>query len=96
MSQQLPVYSLSSYCAPKPTARTLISAVGSSEGGSAKAGEQKAFLCWQTVGRGRVLYVGTDTLWKWQTRAAPQEVPVVDPTPVSNPPLQMRTFGSLH
>lgn len=25
----------------------------------------------QTVGRGRVLYVGTDTLWKWQTRADP-------------------------
>src|SRR5205823_992666 len=24
-----------------------------------------------TVGRGRVLYVGTDTLWKWQTRAEP-------------------------
>ena len=26
----------------------------------------------------------------------PQEVPVVDPTPVSNPPLQMRTVGWLH
>jgi hypothetical protein len=29
-------------------------------------------LAEQTVGRGRVLYVGTDTLWKWQTRAEPQ------------------------
>ena len=27
----------------------------------------------QTVGRGRVLFVGTDTLWKWQTLAAPNE-----------------------
>lgn len=27
----------------------------------------------QTVGRGRVLYIGTDTLWKWQTLAAAKE-----------------------
>ena len=26
-----------------------------------------------TVGRGRVLYIGTDTLWKWQTMAPPDE-----------------------
>jgi hypothetical protein len=26
-----------------------------------------------TVGRGRVLYVGTDTLWKWQMLAAPNQ-----------------------
>ncbi|MEO8205631.1 MAG: hypothetical protein ABI615_05580 [Chthoniobacterales bacterium] len=26
-----------------------------------------------TVGRGRVLYVGTDALWKWQTTAQPNE-----------------------
>jgi hypothetical protein len=28
-------------------------------------------LAEQPIGRGRVLYVGTDTLWKWQTRAEP-------------------------
>jgi hypothetical protein len=28
-------------------------------------------LAEHTVGRGRVLYVGTDTLWKWQTKAEP-------------------------
>ena len=36
-------------------------------------------LAEQTVGRGRVLWVGTDTLWKWQTLAPPGP----GPTPYS-------------
>lgn len=36
-------------------------------------------LAEQTVGRGRVLFVGTDTLWKWHTLAPPGE----GPTPYS-------------
>jgi hypothetical protein len=51
MSRQLPVYSLSSFCVPKPTAHTLINAVPASQVSSGK--DEKAFLCWQTVGRGR-------------------------------------------
>lgn len=27
----------------------------------------------QTIGRGRVLYIGADTLWKWQTLSTPNE-----------------------
>lgn len=36
-----------------------------------------------TVGRGRVLYVGTDTLWKWQMLATPNQVGASGATPYS-------------
>ncbi|MEX2287190.1 MAG: hypothetical protein WD648_08885 [Planctomycetaceae bacterium] len=62
MSRQCPVYSLSNYCAPKPTARTLIHAVNMA-GGEA-GGDAKAFLCWQTVGRGRIVYMAAPAVYQ--------------------------------
>jgi hypothetical protein len=63
VSRQLPVYSLSQYCAPKPTARTLIHAVRNADS-SQTAEDQKAFLCWQTVGRGRIVYLAAPTVYQ--------------------------------
>jgi len=62
MSQQLPVYGLSNYCVPKPTARTLIDAVAASGGESGK--NEKVFLCWQAVGRGRVVYLAAPAVYQ--------------------------------
>jgi hypothetical protein len=62
MSRQLPVYSLSSFSVPKPTAHTLMNAVSGTEAGSGKA--EKAFLCWQTVGRGRIVYLAAPTVYQ--------------------------------
>jgi hypothetical protein len=60
MTRQLPIYSLSQYCAAKPTARTLINAV--SQSGSGK--DEKAFLCWQMVGRGRIVYLAAPAVYQ--------------------------------
>jgi hypothetical protein len=62
MSRQLPIYGLSSYCIPKPAARTLISA-SPATGTDADTGD-KAFLCWQSVGRGRVVYVSAPAVYQ--------------------------------
>jgi hypothetical protein len=56
INRNAPFYSLSSYRRPRPSARTLISAVPRSsldEPGS----KENAFLCWQPVGRGRIVYL---------------------------------------
>ena len=53
MTRQLPIYSLSQFCTRKPARFTLINAV--SQTGTGK--DEKAFLCWQMVGRGRIVYL---------------------------------------
>lgn len=55
MTQKLPVYSLSEYSRPKPTSRTLIHAIASNV--AREDSDARSFLCWQTVGRGRVVYL---------------------------------------
>lgn len=60
MTRQLPIYSLSQYCTPKPTARTLINATKQAGSDS----ENKAFLCWQTVGRGRIIYLAAPAVYQ--------------------------------
>jgi hypothetical protein len=40
---------------------------------AAPDGTPLAVIAEQTVGRGRVLFVGTDTLWKWQTTSVQSE-----------------------
>ena len=45
---------------PKPTARTLINAV--SQSGTGK--DDKAFLCWQMVGRGRIVYLAAPAVYQ--------------------------------
>ncbi len=63
ISRQLPLQWLSQYCVPKPTARTLIQAVDADGGRNAPA-DQKAFLCWQTVGRGRIVYLAAPAAYQ--------------------------------
>jgi hypothetical protein len=60
MTRQLPIYSLSQFCAPKPTARTLINAVSQAASGK----DDKAFLCWQMVGRGRIVYLAAPAVYQ--------------------------------
>ena len=61
MTRQLPIYSLSQFCAPKPTARTLINARIADR---PPARTNKAFLCWQTVGRGRIVYLAAPAVYQ--------------------------------
>lgn len=60
MTRQLPIYSLSQYCMPKSTARTLINATKQAGAES----ENKAFLCWQMVGRGRIVYLAAPAVYQ--------------------------------
>jgi len=62
MSRSLPVYSLSHYCSPKPAARTLIHALHASGTGADET--ENAFLCWQMVGRGRIVYLAAPTAYQ--------------------------------
>jgi hypothetical protein len=52
MSSRLPVYNLSLVSRPKPTAHVLIAATTPDQGAG-----QRAFLSWQYVGLGRVIYI---------------------------------------
>ena len=62
MSRLLPIYGLSQFSVPKPTARTLIRAENTALGTPGK--DEKAFLCWQTVGRGRIVYVAAPDVYQ--------------------------------
>jgi hypothetical protein len=53
VNQFSPFHEISDWRAPRPSARTLISAVPR---GKSDEKDPGAFLCWQAVGRGRVLY----------------------------------------
>jgi hypothetical protein len=57
-----PLHDLSAWRKPKPTARNLIAAVprqGSADGSDM---QNSTFLCWQPIGRGRIVYLsGPDT-----------------------------------
>jgi hypothetical protein len=52
----------------RPAATVLVEAAG-----KANVAGRLILLAEQPVGRGRVLYVGTDALWKWQTLVAPDD-----------------------
>lgn len=66
MSRSLPVYGLSEFSEPKPTARTLIHAVPTSSV-SGESG-RRSFLCWQQVGRGRVVYLAAPVTYQLRLR----------------------------
>lgn len=62
INQNSPIHELSRWRQPKPSARTLISAVPHESREESEAMKQNAFLCWQPIGRGRVVYFsGPDT-----------------------------------
>jgi hypothetical protein len=70
--ERFPVYGMSEYSKPKSTARTLIEAVGEAAGGVTAdddSGEvERAFLCWQRVGAGRVAYLAAPDTYRLRWR----------------------------
>ena len=64
ISSSLPVYDLSPCSMPKPTANVLIEANPAQRSN----GERRAFLSWQYVGRGRVVFVAAPALHKLRYR----------------------------
>jgi hypothetical protein len=54
----------------KPAATTLAYFIGDEQGTDAKAKkaaeEDQALIAWQAYGRGRVLFVGIDSTWRWR------------------------------
>lgn len=62
VNRNAPLQSLSAYRQPLPTARTLIGAIPRASTDEEAASQQSAFLCWQPVKRGRVVYLsGAET-----------------------------------
>ncbi len=66
--RRFPVFELSQYCKPKPSARTLIEAVpdGATQGNDST--NHEAFLCWQRVGAGRVGYLAAPDTYRLRWR----------------------------
>ncbi len=67
----MPFYSLSPYCRPKPSARTLIQAVPRdrwNRDGATLADSPQAFLCWHAVGTGRVVYLSAPATYHLRFR----------------------------
>ncbi len=62
----LPIYFLSNYHKPKPNSQVLLNAVAS--GGTSSKWDSPAFLCWQTVGAGRVAYFSSPTTYHLRNR----------------------------
>lgn len=62
----LPVYDLSEYCQPKRTSHSLIGAVPRTQAGTAS---DRSFLCWQTVGRGRVVFLAAPVSYQLRLRS---------------------------
>lgn len=63
VSASLPVYDLSPCSVPKPTANVLVEAKPAKG-----SGERRAFLSWQYVGRGRVVYASAPAIHKLRYR----------------------------
>ncbi len=71
MSRSLPIYSLSEYSRPKPTSHTLIRAVSTDADDPIENNDgagARAFLCWQMVGRGRVVYLAAPATYQLRIR----------------------------
>jgi hypothetical protein len=69
--ERFPVYALSDYSRPKDTARTLLSAVSDAAGDVTAEDNGKAehaFLCWQRVGAGRVVYLAAPETYRLRWR----------------------------
>jgi hypothetical protein len=76
INRNSPVHSLSSFRVARPTARTLIEAVprstsvaegnenGNANGNGKPGSARSALLCWQPVGRGRVVYLASPETYR--------------------------------
>lgn len=66
MSSSLPIYFLSSYHRPKPASQVLLNAAPID--GSDTSGGPPAFLNWQQVGAGRVVYISSPSTYQLRMR----------------------------
>lgn len=64
INRNSPVYSLSSYRLARPTARTLVAAVPRSNTAAGSESAHYSLLCWQPVGRGRVVYLASPETYR--------------------------------
>jgi hypothetical protein len=62
VNRNSPFYWLSQFREPRPTARTLIEAADDS--GSPTSPVRSSFLCWQPIGRGRVVYLASPETYR--------------------------------
>ncbi|NLX58890.1 MAG: VWA domain-containing protein [Phycisphaerae bacterium] len=67
ITQQLPLYELSRYSKPKATAQTLIEARPLGRQEPLREGAP-VFLCWQTYGRGKVMYLSAPATYQLRFR----------------------------
>ena len=70
--RKLPINFLSSYSSPKPSARTLIEAIPQYFDGQTSRSDaseiESAFLCWHTVGAGRVVFLAAPATYQLRYR----------------------------
>jgi len=64
INRNSPLYSLSAYRHARPTTRTLIAAVPRARPDSGFDAENSSLLCWQPVGRGRVVYLASPETYR--------------------------------
>lgn len=64
INRNSPLYGLSEYRKALPTARTLIAAVPRSGAEATAEADRNALLCWQPVGRGRVVYLSSPETYR--------------------------------
>jgi len=59
-----PLHAVSDWRQPRPSARTLISAIPRDSVDEEAAAKANAFLCWQPVGRGRIVYLSSPDTYR--------------------------------
>lgn len=64
INRNSPLYELSAWRQPRPSARTLIAAASRGSGDGQAAEATSAFLCWQPVGRGRIVYLSAPDTYR--------------------------------
>lgn len=68
----LPMYFLSAYNHPKPNSQVFLNAVSISDSGNGKriesAADLPAFLCWEDIGAGRVVYLSSPATYQLRNR----------------------------
>lgn len=64
INQVSPIYEVSNWRKPNPSAHTLISAVPRGTLDIEHSAKNNCLLCWQSVGRGKVLYLAAPDTWR--------------------------------
>jgi hypothetical protein len=64
INRNSPIYTISAYRQARSTAHTLITAIPRSSAGTELDSGQNSLLCWQPVGRGRVVYLASPETYR--------------------------------